>query len=42
MGNSPRIVLQNYADTVHAEDAEAYWSVMPAGAGKVLPTAAAA
>ena len=42
MGNSPRIVLQNYADTVHAEDAAAYWSIMPAAAGKVLPMQEAA
>ena len=30
MGNSPRMVLQNYATTVHAEDALAYWNITPA------------
>ena len=30
MGNSPRMVLQNYATTVHAEDAVAYWNITPA------------
>jgi integrase len=42
MGNSPRMVLQRYADVVHAEDAAAYWNIMPADAGKVLPMPAAA
>lgn len=42
MGNSPRIVLQNYNDTVHAEDAAAYWNIRPAAAGKVVPMPAAA
>ena len=30
MGNSPRMVLQRYADVVHAEDAVAYWNITPA------------
>jgi integrase len=42
MGNSPRMVMQRYADVVHAEDAAAYWSIRPADGGKVLPTTAAA
>jgi integrase len=42
MGNSARMVLQRYADVVHAEDAQAYWNIAPADAGKVLPMPAAA
>ena len=42
MGNSARVVQRDYADTVHAEDATAYWSIMPADTGKVLPMPVAA
>jgi len=37
MGNSAGIVLRNYADVVHKEDAKAYWSITPADKGKVVP-----
>ncbi len=42
MGNSPGIVLKNYADIVHAEDAAKYWNIRPAETGKVLSMTAAA
>ena len=29
MGNTARVVMKNYADVVHAEDAVAYWSITP-------------
>ena len=42
MGNSPGVVLKNYADIVHAEDAEAYWSIRPADDTKVISLSEAA
>lgn len=43
MGNSPKIVLRDYADLVHAEDAAAYWGIAPvAEEGKVVEMAAVA
>ena len=42
MGNSASIVLRDYADIVHAEDAKAYWSIAPADKAKVVPMPAAA
>jgi len=42
MGNGPRMVMQRYADVVHAEDAAAYWNIRPADGGKVLPMPVAA
>jgi integrase len=36
MGNSPRMVLERYADVVHAEDAAAYWNIRPADSAKVV------
>ena len=30
MGNTARVVMKNYVDVVHAEDALAYWNITPA------------
>ena len=40
MGNSPAVVMAHYHEIVHASDAKAYWSIVPAEAGKVVEMAA--
>lgn len=42
MGNSARVVLRDYADVVHAEDAAKYWGITPADKGKVVAMSPAA
>ena len=42
MGNSASVVMRHYHEIVHAGDAKAYWSIMPADAAKVVPMSAAA
>ncbi len=41
MGNSARVVLRDYADVVHQEDAARYWNIYPEDAGKVVKIHAA-
>jgi integrase len=41
-GNSPAVILRHYFEIVHTEDANAWWSIMPVDAGKVVPMTAAA
>ena len=42
MGNSAAVVMAHYHEIVHASDAKAFWSIMPADTGKVVSMTAAA